>query len=118
MSLFSKCFLVGVLQVYIFAALLHIIKWKRDSIMSAREPGGDRAEIMSALASHLAAERRSARRDHLVAEERMTSVLAEPLAAEGRMTSVHAEPLAAEGMSRSVLASHLAADERRVQAAA
>ena len=72
--------------------------------MSAREPGGDRAEIMSALASHLAAERRSARRDHLVAEERMTSVLA--------------EPLAAEGMSRSVHASHLAADERRVQAAA
>ena len=72
--------------------------------MSAREPGGDRAEIMSALASHLAAERRSARRDHLVAEERMTSVLA--------------EPLAAEGMSRSILASHLAADERRVQAAA
>ena len=96
--------MVGVLQVYIFAALLHIIKWKRDSIMSAREPGGDRAEIMSALASHLAAERRSARRDHLVAEERMTSVLAEPLAADGR--------------SRSVLASHLAAEERRVQAAA
>ena len=96
--------MVGVLQVYIFAALLHIIKWKRDSIMSAREPGGDRAEIMSALASHLAAERRSARRDHLVAEE--------------RMTSVHAEPLAAEGMSRSVLASRLAAEERRVQAAA
>ena len=96
--------MVGVLQVYIFAALLHIIKWKRDSIMSAREPGGDRAEIMSVLASHLAAERRSARRDHLVAEERMTSVLA--------------EHLVAEGMSRSVHASHLAADERRVQAAA
>ena len=86
--------------------------------MSAREPGGDRAEIMSALASHLAAERRSARRDHLVAKERMTSVLAEPLAAEGRMTSVLAEHLVAKGMSRSVHASHLAADERRVQAAA
>ena len=118
MSLFSKCFLVGVLQVYIFAALLHIIKWKRDSIMSAREPGGDRAEIMSALASHLAAERRSARRDHLVAEERMTSVLAEHLAAEGRMTSVLAEPLAAEERMMSVLAEPLAAEERRVQAAA
>ena len=86
--------------------------------MSAREPGGDRAEIMSALASHLAAERRSARRDHLVAEESMTSVHAEPLAVEGMSRSVHAEHLAAEGMSRSVLASHLAADERRVQAAA
>ena len=72
--------------------------------MSAREPGGDRAEIMSALASHLAAERRSARRDHLVAE--------------GRMTSVLAEHVVAKGMSRSVHASHLAADERRVQAAA
>ena len=105
MSLFSKCFLVGVLQVYIFAALLHIIKWKRDSIMSA-------------LASHLAAERRSARRDHLVAEERMTSVLAEPLAADGRMTSVHAEPLAAEERMTSVRAEPLAAEERRVQAAA